>query len=75
MEILNNIYSVSNIIRLHKTEQIYSQLQMRTKNLPEERMVTMERSLARLVKSGMIAALEAEKWANNQLTFLEEMKN
>lgn len=74
MEVLNNIYSVSNLIRLGKIEQIYSQLQTRTKNVPEERMITLERSLARLVKSGAVTALEAERWANNPQAFLEEMQ-
>jgi len=75
MEVLNNIYSVSNLIRLSKTEQIYSQMQTRTKNTPEERMVTLERSLAKLAKSGVVTALEAERWANNPSAFLEEMQN
>ncbi|MFQ5411781.1 MAG: type IV pilus twitching motility protein PilT [Phycisphaerae bacterium] len=75
MEVLNNIYSVSNLIRLLKTEQIYSQLQTRTKNTPEERMVTMERSLANLAKSGVVTAMEAERWVNNPSAFLEEMQS
>ncbi|MFQ5501007.1 MAG: type IV pilus twitching motility protein PilT [Phycisphaerae bacterium] len=75
MEVLNNIYSVSNLIRQLKTEQIYSQLQTRSKNTPEERMVTTERSLANLVKSGMVTALEAERWANNPSAFIEEMQS
>lgn len=74
MEVLNNIYAVSNLIRLVKTEQIYSQMQTRTKNIPEERMMTMERSLANLVRAGTITPLEAEKWANNPSAFLEEMQ-
>lgn len=74
MEVLNNIYSVSNLIRLGKIEQIYSQLQTRTKNIPEERMITLERSLARLVKNGLVTALEAERWANNPQAFIEEMQ-
>ena len=75
MEILNNIYSVSNLIRLLKTEQIYSQMQMRTKNTPEERMITLERSLALLAKSGRVTPLEAEKWANNPSAVVEEMEH
>ena len=75
MEIMNNIYSVANLIRLNKLEQLYSQLQTRTKNIPEERMVTMEKSLAQLVRQGMITPIEAEKWANNPLAFVEEMQN
>ena len=75
MEVLNNIYSVSNLIRLSKIEQIYSQLQTRTKNTPDERMITLERSLAHLAKSGVITPLEAEKWANNPGAFIEEMNS
>jgi len=75
MEILNNIYSVSNLIRLVKIEQVYSQMQTRTKNTPEERMVTLERSLADLVKSGVVTPLEAERWANNPSAFIEEMQH
>lgn len=75
MEILNNTYALSNLIRLAKTEQIYSMLQTRTKDVPEERMVTLERSLARLVRAGTITALEAEKWANHPNAFLDELQH
>lgn len=75
MEVLNNIYSVSNLIRLVKIEQIYSQLQTRTKNVPEERMISLEKSLARLARNGIVAPAEAERWANNPLAFIEEMKS
>jgi twitching motility protein PilT len=75
MEILNNIYAVSNLIRLTKTEQVYSQMQTRTKDIPEERMTTLERSLAHLVRTGKITPLEAEKWANNPSAFMEEMQH
>ncbi|MBN2561643.1 MAG: PilT/PilU family type 4a pilus ATPase [Phycisphaerae bacterium] len=74
MEILNNIYAVSNLIRLNKTEQLYSQMQTRTKDVPNERMTTLERSLASLVGRGIVTPLEAEKWANNPNAYLEEMK-
>lgn len=74
MEILNNTYAVSNLIRMRKPEQIYTQLQTRIKDIPEERMTTMERSLARLVAEGQVAPLEAEKWADDPNTFLDEMK-
>ena len=59
MEILNNNYAVSNQIRVGKFEQLYSHQQTRTKDIPAERMITMERSLAMLVQSGKITALEA----------------
>lgn len=74
MEILNNTYSVSNLIRLRKLEQMYSQLQIRSRDIPEERMITMERSLARLVRDEVVTALEAEKWAEDRSAFLDEMK-
>ncbi len=74
MEVLNNIYSVSNLIRLGKTEQLYSQLQTRTKDVPNERMTTLERSLVALVHAGKVTPLEAERVANNPLAFIEEMK-
>jgi len=74
MEILNNGYATANMIRLRKTEMIYSQLQTRTKDIPDERMITLERSLALLVRSGQVEPLEAEKWANHPASFLDEMK-
>ncbi len=73
MEILNNTYAVSNLIRLRKTEQIYTQLQTKTKDVSAERMLTLERSLAMLVRSGKVTALEAEKWANHPTVFLAEI--
>jgi len=57
MEILHNTYAVSNLIRTGKLEQIYSHLEMRTKDIPEERMTSMERSLALLVRDGKVDAL------------------
>ena len=74
MEILNNTYAVSNLIRLRKLEQVYSQLQTRGKDIAQERMTTLERSLARLVETRVVAPQEAEKWANDPAAFLDEMK-
>lgn len=74
MEVLNNTYAVSNLIRLVKLEQIYTQLQSRTKDVPEERMITLERSLARLVKQGIVTPEEAQKWANHPNAFLDELQ-
>jgi len=74
MEILNNSYSVANLIRLRKLEQLYSQLQIRSRDVPEERMITMERSLARLVRAEIVTAQEAEKWAEDRAAFLDELK-
>lgn len=64
MEILNNNYACANLIRTGKMEQIYSQLQTMTRNLPDEKMVPLERHLATLVCTGQVEMLEAQKWAN-----------
>ncbi|HEY5503781.1 MAG TPA: PilT/PilU family type 4a pilus ATPase, partial [Sedimentisphaerales bacterium] len=73
MEILNNNYATANLIRTGKVEQIYSQLQTKTNNRYDEKMITMERHLARLVKDDKIDINEAQKWANNLATFAEAM--
>jgi twitching motility protein PilT len=74
MEILNNNYACANLIRTGKIEQIYSQLQTKTKNKPDEKMTTMERHLASLVKADKVDLLEAQKWANNITSFVDAMK-
>jgi twitching motility protein PilT len=73
MEILNNNYATANLIRTGKVEQIYSQLQTKTTNRYDEKMITMERHLARLVKDDKIDINEAQKWANSLTTFVEAM--
>ena len=75
MEILNNNYACANLIRTGKVEQMYSQLQTKTRNRPDEKMLTMERHLARLVKADKIDLLEAQKWANNVGCFVDAMKH
>lgn len=74
MEVLNNTYAVSNLIRLVKLEQVYTQLQSRTKDVPDERMTSLERSLAKLVRAGKVLPKEAEKWANHPNAFLDELQ-
>jgi len=74
MEILNNTYAIANMIRLRKLEQMYTQLQTKIKDVPAERMTTMERSLAQLVRAGTVAPLEAERWAEDRNAFLDEMQ-
>lgn len=74
MEILNNNYACANLIRTGKVEQIYSQLQTKTRNGPDEKMITMESHLAKLVKTDKLDLLEAQKWANNVGCFLDAMK-
>ncbi|RKY07916.1 MAG: twitching motility protein [Planctomycetota bacterium] len=75
MEILNNNYAVANLIRKGKIEQIYSVLQVKTKDQPDERMITLERHLAMLVKQGEVDLLEAQKWANDLKCFIDAMNS
>jgi len=74
MEILNNNYACANLIRTGKIEQLYSQLQIKTQNRPDEKMITLEKHLAILVKQGKIDLLEAKKWVNNIKVFIDAMK-
>lgn len=73
MEILNNNYACANIIRTGKIEQLYSQLQTKTRDKPDEKMITFEIHLARLVKSGKLDLLEAKKWVNDYKSFIDAM--
>jgi len=75
MEILNSNYAVANLIRKGKVEQIYSIMQTKTRNQVAEKMITLERHLARLVKSGQVELLEAQKWANDLNSFIDAMKS
>lgn len=74
MEILNNSYACANLIRTGKIEQIYSQLQTKTGLKPDEKMTTLERHLATLVKQDKIDLLEAKKWANDLKSFTDAMQ-
>lgn len=74
MEILNNNYACANLIRIGKVEQIYSQLQTKTQDKPDEKMTTLERHLARLVKEDKIDLLEAKKWTNDLKSFVDAMQ-
>lgn len=74
MEVLNNNYACANLIRTGKIEQMYSQLQTKTRNKPDEKMITLEKHLSNLVKVGKIDLLEAKKWANNLNTFTDCMQ-
>jgi twitching motility protein PilT len=74
MEILNNNYAVANLIRTGKNEQVYTQLQTKTRDKPDEKMITMEKHLAMLVKEDAIDLLEAKKWAGNLKTFLDAVE-
>jgi twitching motility protein PilT len=75
MEILNNRnYACANLIRTGKIEQLYSQMQTKTKAGPDEKMITMEKHMAMLVKEDKVDLLEAQKWVNNITTFTDMMK-
>ena len=74
MEILNNNYACANLIRTGKVEQLYSQLQTKTRDKPDEKMMTMEKHLAMLVKQNKVDLLEAKKWANNVNVFVDCMR-
>ena len=74
MEILNNNYACANLIRTGKIEQLYSQLQTKTQNKPDEKMIALEKHLAILVKDNKIDLLEAKLWANNIKTFTDCMQ-
>ncbi|GAG30420.1 unnamed protein product, partial [marine sediment metagenome] len=73
MEILNNSYACANLIRTGKMEQLYTLLQTRTKDTPDERMTTFERHLAMLVKADKVDLLEAQKWVHNVNVFIDFM--
>ena len=75
MEILNNNYACANLIRTGKVEQIYSQLQTKTRLKPDEKMTTLERHLAALVKQDTIDLLEAKKWTNDLKSFVDAMQS
>jgi twitching motility protein PilT len=74
MEILNNNYACANLIRTGKIEQLYSQMQTKTRDKPDEKMITMEKHLSMLVKKGEVDLLEAKKWANDLKAFTDCMQ-
>ena len=75
MEILNSNYAVANLIRIGKIEQILSQLQTKTRNQPDEKMITLERHLALLVRKGEIDIMEAKKWTNDPKIFIDAINS
>ncbi len=74
MEILNNNYACANLIRTGKVEQLYSQLQTKTRDKPDEKMITLEKHLSILVKDEQIDLLEAQKWTNDLKAFVDCMQ-
>jgi len=74
MEILNNTYACANLIRIGKVEQLYSQLQTKTRDRPDEKMITLEKHLSILVKENKVDLLEAQKWVNDLKAFVDCMQ-
>ncbi len=74
MEILNCNHAVGNLIRTGKLVQLYTILQMKTKNQPDEKIITLENHITGLIKSGQVDLKEARKWANDSQTFDTVMK-
>ena len=74
MEILNNNYACANLIRTGKIEQIYSQLQTKTREKTDEKMITIEKHMAMLVNKDKVDLLEAKKWVNNIKSFTDAMQ-
>jgi twitching motility protein PilT len=74
MEILNNNYACANLIRTGKVEQLYSQLQTKTRDKSDEKMITLEKHMSILVKDNKIDLLEAQKWVNDLKAFVDCMQ-
>lgn len=74
MEILNNTYAVANLIRQVKPEQIATLIQTQTRDVPEQRMSTLEHSLAVLVRQGRITRDDALKAANHPQLLMDDMQ-
>jgi len=74
MEILNNNYACANLIRTGKIEQIYTQLQTRTQDKSDQKMITLERHITQLVKKDLVDLAEGQKWANNVKAFQDCMQ-
>jgi twitching motility protein PilT len=74
MEVLNNSMAVQNLIRTGKVEQLYSQLQIRARDVSDERMMTMEQSLALLASRGTITPQEGERWANHPAEYISALR-
>lgn len=74
MEILNNTYAVANMIRQVKPEQIATLMQTQTRDIPEQRMSTLEHCLAILVRQGKITTDDAMKSANHPQLLHDELQ-
>jgi len=74
MEVLNNTFGVSNLIRQVKPEQIYSLMQTHNRDVTAQRMSTLEHSLSVLVRAGRLTLAEAERAANYPSVLADEMQ-
>ncbi len=74
MEILNNTFGVANLIRQIKPEQIFSLMQTMSRDVSEQRMCTLEHSLAKLVREGKITQDDGERSANFPPLLIDELK-
>lgn len=74
MEVLNNNFAISNLIRQLKPEQVFSILQTQTRDAPEQRMISMERSLANLVRGNRVTLQEAERACNHPQVLADELQ-
>jgi twitching motility protein PilT len=74
MEVMNNNYACANLIRTGKIEQLYSQLQTKTRDKPDEKMITLEKHMSMLVKDNKVDLLEAQKWVNDLKAFVDCMQ-
>jgi len=74
MEILNNTYALANLIRQVRLEQIFTVLQTHTRDVPDQRMTSFERSLALLVREGKVALSEAQRCANHPQILADELE-
>lgn len=74
MEILQNNFGVANLIRQARPEQMYSLMQTQIRDAPGQRMCTLERHLAQLVRAGTITREEAELAANQPQLLADEME-
>lgn len=75
MEILNNNFAVANVLRQGRSEQLYSIMQTQTRDVSNQRMQTLERSLADLVRSGVVELADAERAANKPPVLEDDLKN
>jgi Tfp pilus assembly pilus retraction ATPase PilT len=65
---------MANLIRTGKIEQVYSVLQTKTRDVPEERMTTLEKSLAELAHRGIVSPMDAERYANHPGEFTSQLR-